>query len=569
MPCKQQYDIAIIGGGPAGSTVGTLLKKYAPQLEVLILERERFPRDHVGESQLPRISNVLDEMGCWDKVEAAGFPIKIGATYRWGNNPELWDFEFLPLAEFKDEPRPARFEGQRRRTAFQVERARYDKILLDHAAEMGCTVWQETKVVRIESENDEINNLLLQDERQITARYYVDASGASGILRRALGVTVTVPTSLKNIAIWDYWENAEWAVEIGVGGTRVQVMSIANGWIWFIPLSPTRTSIGFICPVDYYSQCGLSAEQLYLQALPQDPRILSLLKNADREGKLSATKDWSFLADRMVGVNWFLAGECAGFADPILAAGMTLAHHGAREVAYTLLALEQGEHDPAWLKQHYEDTQKKRIGQHIRFAEFWYAANGQFTDLQDYTAKIAADAGLDLSPEEAFRWLSTGGFANDTPGQALIGSFDLASMKQVLGLFAGESQSWALNRYNWLALNLDGAKTDQIPLLHEGKIHRQHCFVREGRSLPVAGLYQLNIEILKRYNDISDIIQQLLAYFQHKPLGATPQIALYYALQSLEVMLSEGWLQARFDPNRPRLTLTSPIEGAIIHRHHG
>src|SRR5437763_369759 len=114
-----QYDIAIIGGGPTGSTLATYLKQHKPDLKVVVLEREIFPRDHVGESQLPVVSLILNEMGVWDKVEAAGFPIKIGATYKWGRTKELWDFEFIPPDEFKDQERPAKFEGQRTATAFQ------------------------------------------------------------------------------------------------------------------------------------------------------------------------------------------------------------------------------------------------------------------------------------------------------------------------------------------------------------------------------------------------------------------------------------------------------------------
>ncbi len=92
---KMEYDVAIIGGGPAGSTTGSVLKKYHPDARVLILEREVFPRPHVGESMLPPITQVLEEIGCWDKVESAGFPIKIGAVYRWGTSDDLWRFDFL------------------------------------------------------------------------------------------------------------------------------------------------------------------------------------------------------------------------------------------------------------------------------------------------------------------------------------------------------------------------------------------------------------------------------------------------------------------------------------------
>src|ERR1700722_8538532 len=108
---EELLDVAIIGGGPAGSTTATILKKYRPDLGVAVFEREHFPREHVGESLLPSVCKVLDEMGCWDAVEQAGFPIKIGATYRWGSSPDLWDFEFLPVSEYRDEPRPGRFEG--------------------------------------------------------------------------------------------------------------------------------------------------------------------------------------------------------------------------------------------------------------------------------------------------------------------------------------------------------------------------------------------------------------------------------------------------------------------------
>src|SRR5688500_5113275 len=104
-------DVAIVGGGPGGSTLGSLLKKYSPALDVLRLERERFPREHIGESQLPPVSRVLHEMGCWDKVEAANFPIKIGGTFLWGKSSQLWDIEFIPPSEYKDTPRPGKFEG--------------------------------------------------------------------------------------------------------------------------------------------------------------------------------------------------------------------------------------------------------------------------------------------------------------------------------------------------------------------------------------------------------------------------------------------------------------------------
>ncbi|RYG39522.1 FAD-dependent oxidoreductase, partial [bacterium] len=245
-------DVAIIGGGPAGSTAGTLLKKYAPNLRVSIFERENFPRDHVGESQLPPIGKVLDEMGVWEAIEAAGFPIKVGATYRWGTTDDLWDFNFVKEDALNDHQRPAKYEGVRTWTALQVDRARYDKILLDHARCMGVNVLEGTAVREIVRDGDRVEALRLEVGEEVRARYVIDASGGASLLRRAMGVGATIPTSLRNIAIWRYWDNAKWAVEVGVGGTRVYVMSLGYGWIWFIPLGPTRTSVGLIVPADYY-----------------------------------------------------------------------------------------------------------------------------------------------------------------------------------------------------------------------------------------------------------------------------------------------------------------------------
>jgi len=133
-----QVDVAIIGGGPAGSTIGTLLKKYNPNLKVSILEREKFPRDHVGESLLPVVSKILNEMGVWDTIEAANFPIKVGATYKWGRADELWDIEFVPSGGLNAEPRPAKYAGQRLKTAFQVDRSIYDQILLERQEKSGA-----------------------------------------------------------------------------------------------------------------------------------------------------------------------------------------------------------------------------------------------------------------------------------------------------------------------------------------------------------------------------------------------------------------------------------------------
>lgn len=573
---EQTHDVAIIGGGPGGSTLGSLLKKYMPELRVGIYEKEVFPREHVGESQLPLIGAILNEMGCWEKVERANFPVKLGATYRWGSSNDLWDFEFIPYGSFKDEPRPvAKYAGQRMFTAFQVERSIYDKILLDHAAELGCEVRQPVQVREVMREGDTVRGLRLDDGEVVTAKHYVDASGHVGVLRRAMGVECDYPGNIKNVAFWDYWDNAEWAVTIGYGGTRVFVLSIGCGWIWFIPIRPDRVSVGFICPAEYYKTCGKTPEELYAWAVQQDPLVVKHTRNATREGKVHTTRDWSFLSQRMVGENWFLVGEAAGFADPILAGGLMLTHAGARELAYIILGLERKDHDPAWLRERFEQLQMRRIGQHIRFADFWYAGNGCFTDLEAMTQNIAKEAGINLTPKQAFQWLSNGGFMEDIPGRAGIGGLDVAGAKQVAGMFLGaedaqEAVGWKVGESNVFRLNLEGARREEYPILAAGRIHRGPCYRRENATMPIVGAYAMWIKILERCTDINDMCRTAMYHFQ-KERGMTPAHAnfeLQQAIQALEVMLLEGWVIGTYDPAKPRLTIKSKGGDNMIHKNH-
>lgn len=562
-----QCDVAIIGGGPGGSTVASFLRKYAPHLSVHVFEREHFPRDHVGESQLPPIGAVLEELGCWNKVEAANFPIKVGATFRWGKTPELWDFEFLPLDEFHDEPRPAKYKGQRLRTAFQVDRAVYDEILLRHSQELGAQVHEGCGVAGVESENDVVTGLTLTGGRKVTARYYIDATGHVGTMRRALGVKTEIPTRLQNIAIWDYWQNTKWAVEIGVGGTRIQIVSLKHGWLWFIPLGPTRTSLGFVCPAERYKATGLSPEELYQQAVAADPRILALTEGGTRSGTVTTTKDWSFVAERAFGPNWFLVGEALGFADPILSAGLTLTHTGARELAYTILELERGQHDAHWLKSSYESTQFKRVRQHIRFADFWYAANGQFEDLQEHCRSIASDGGLNLSSRDAWRWLAQGGFTNDVNGQAGIGGYDLAGMRQLAQRFTGMQAQWRLNDLNVFSLQTSGVKEETTPEYCDGRILAVTCLVRGHRRLPLVGTFETLHQLLRRPTDMGTIYNTLLSALVKDRGPELARVALQHYLQSLEVMVTEGWVTGKFDPRKPKLTISTPEESKNVHPH--
>lgn len=557
------YDVAVVGGGPAGATVAALLRRYGPDLRVLVLEREVFPRPHIGESHLPSISAILHEMGAWDKVEAAGFPIKLGASLTWGRRNESWDFDFYPVEQFRDEPRPARYEGQRRFTAFQVDRALYDKILLDHARELGATVREGTGVREVITDGDRVAGLRLADGQLVTARWYVDATGVVGLFRRVLGIGADIPEQLKNIALWDYWDNVEWAVTIGVGGTRIQIRSLPYGWLWFIPISPTRASVGFVCPATYYRQRGLSPAALYHTAIADHPQIRHLLRQATARGEVEATRDWSNVADRIAGENWFLVGEAAGFADPILSAGLSLAHASARDAAYTILELDRGEHDPAWLRQRFDDKNRTNIRQHMRFALYWYAANGCFTDLQEHCRKIARDAGLKLSPADAWRWLAQGGFTTETLGKAHLGSFDIAAARRLVGQLQHTDLGYAVQKFNVFRPNTLGATRTSVGELRNGRIHRVPCLQRGVYLLPLIGCYDNVLRALEQTRDgvtLMGLLQRSIA-MQVRP--EDQPAAMSDHIQALEAMVQEGWVTARRDPRRPTIRLSQSGGGLI------
>lgn len=535
-------DVAIIGGGPAGTTCASLLRIYRPDIRVGIFERETFPREHVGESQLPLCCGILDEMGAWDKVEAAGFPIKIGATYRWGKSDDLWDFNFISHGEFEDKPRPGTFEGQRLETAFQVDRAIYDKILLDHARELGCEVREACAVRQVRRTGDHVDGLILEDGTEVTARFYVDASGHVGFLRRAMRVEIEEPSNLKNIAVWDYWENAEWAVKLGIGGTRVQVMSIGYGWLWFIPLGPTKTSVGFVCPAEYYRQSGLKPEDLYLKAIRDEPRIAGLVRNATRIGPFSSTKDWSFVAERWCGENWFLIGEAGGFADPVLAAGMSLAHASAREAAFTLL--EMGGDRDTWLRKEYEARNRRKVFQHIKFADYWYTANGHFSELKEFTREIAKDAGIDMDAEAAFRWLGTGGFVEEELRVGGFAQFDLISVHQITQRLSQAETASPIDGYSGFMLNLKGAEEIEIAGYAVGKVHSIPAFRRGDKLLPAAGTFGLIIAALRQSPALDIAGRYMLAALREQ--GREYDAAFHAEMvQALEAMARDGWVKPK------------------------
>jgi hypothetical protein len=327
-------------------------------------------------------------------------------------------------------------------------------------------------------------------------------------------------------------------------------MSLDWGWLWFIPITPSRTSIGLVLPAAYYKSSGKTVEQIYFDAIASEPLISRLISTATPEPEITATKDWNFLSKRLVGENWFLAGDSCGFADPILSAGMTLAHTSARKVAFTILELFRGEQDPAWLKFQYEDGHQTQIRHHMQFADFWYSSNGQFTDLKDYCAEIAETAGITLDPESAFRWLATGGFTIDEPGVAAALTYRVSGLKLVAVQLGGSLPEWELGKTNLWRLNLADAKEGTFVRYLNGRVVPVPCLRRGSKILPIVDVFKHLLNALRRNADSIMILEDCVNSMIRED-GVEPQEAALLTIEAIESLILEGWIKGRVVPSRP------------------
>ena len=270
------------------------------------------------------------------------------------------------------------------------------------------------------------------------------------------------------------------------------------------------------------------------------------------------------MAQAQSGENWFLAGESAGFADPVLAAGMTMAHCAGREVAFTILELERGMLDAKWLKEHYDHRQSQRVWSHIRFADFWYTANAQFTDIKDCVQGIAKDAGLDLSPENAWRWLAQGGFIDEDLSVG-VGGFSFFLVKGMGSFLADLPTESPLEQFNVFKLDLSGATYRAGAQYRAGHVVESQCYMREGKTLPVDGKFELIVNVLQRETSLDRIAESIKeAVMRCDP--ASRDRVFTATLEAFEAMIADGWVQTSIDPTRPRFKLHRQDRAVRLHK---
>lgn len=320
--------IAVIGGGPAGSTCATLLARAG--YHVTLYEKVRFPRYHIGESLAPAAMAILEVSGALPAVRSTGFLVKRGGLLRWGGEDFAihWEHVF-----------------GRGLYSWQVERDAFDKVLLDHARENGVTVREGTMVSRLQFSGDRPVGVQWRTDTGETGDaacdFVVDASGRAGVMGKHVGLQRRDHEVFRNVAIWGYWTGATLLPDTPEGG--LDAVSSPDGWYWTIPLRNDRYSIGFVTHRDQFrerhAECP-DREVLLQNYVAENPDMQQILRTATYVGPARVEKDYSYVTDRFSGPGYVLIGDAACFLDPLLSSGTHLALYsaliGAASVAATI-----------------------------------------------------------------------------------------------------------------------------------------------------------------------------------------------------------------------------------------
>ena len=365
---SEETDVIVVGGGPGGSTLATLVAMQGNR--VVLLEKEKFPRWQIGESLVPStIHGVCRLTGVADELHKAGFTKKRGGTQRWGANPEPWTFSFSVSPRISGETS----------FAYQVERSKFDQILLDHARRKGVDVREEHAITGTIRADGRIRGVTYKDaagtEGTIGARYVVDASGNKSRIYRDSGAVRQYSEFFRSLALFGYFE----------GGKRMPAPNSGNifcaafdsGWFWYIPLSPTLTSVGAVVRREMADKVQGDPEEALMALIAECPEISDNLRDAKRVtegqyGQIRVRKDYSYANTKFWSPGMVLVGDAACFVDPVFSSGVHLATYGALLAARSINSALAGTVDEAAAFREFEERYRREYGVFYEFLVSFY-----------------------------------------------------------------------------------------------------------------------------------------------------------------------------------------------------
>jgi halogenation protein CepH len=408
MTTEDSCDVLVVGGGPAGSTAATLVARRGHS--VVLLEKERFPRYRIGESLLPATVHGIGRLlEVDDELARAGFMIKRGGRFRWGVREDPWNFQFAVSPRLAG---PTSY-------AYQVDRMRFDEILLRNAARHGVDVRERCPVSEVlRDERGRVCGAGYTDpsgvRRVLRARFVVDATGSTGRLWTAAGGRRHYPDFFANVAVFGYFRGGARLPEPDRGS--ILCAAFAEGWCWYIPLADDLTGVGAVVHRSQAGRIGADRPRALRELIERCDIVADHLGDAERvtegeHGRVRVRRDYSYSPSRWHADGLLLVGDAACFVDPVFSTGVHLATYGALLAARSINGVLAGEvGEPAALAE-FEGRYRREFG---AFYEFLTA----FYDLQqhesDYFWQARRVTGLGETDLEAFAEL-VGGVASGDP----------------------------------------------------------------------------------------------------------------------------------------------------------
>ncbi len=312
---KTSYDCVVVGGGPAGSTTAAIVAQGG--LSTLLVERDAFPRFHIGESLMPETYWPLQRLGLCDRVRESGWQAKKSVQFvtHLGNSSEPFFFREHDSRECS--------------TTWQVERSEFDKMLFDRAAELGAECHDQTRLIDVRLDGDgKVSGVVVKDSagatHEIACKVLVDGTGQQTFMANKLGLK-EVNADLKKAAIWGYWKDAVRGEGDNEGATIILHTESKDAWFWFIPLSRGITSIGVVSDNDYLLKGRGKPEEVYYEELERCRGLKPRLEMATRLGDIRTAKEFSYMTRQHAGDGWVLVGDAFGFIDPVYSSGVYFA----------------------------------------------------------------------------------------------------------------------------------------------------------------------------------------------------------------------------------------------------
>jgi len=358
---SQPYDAIVIGGGPGGSASSAYLARSGRK--VLLLEKEIFPRFHIGESLLPYNRRIFKDLGLDDVLKAEMFPKKYGAQFYIANGSKSVKFVFANGIFTKE------------KEAFQVERAKFDHILLKNARAKGVDAREGWTVTRFREDSQQVQVDATDPEgksHQFIAKFLIDASGRGNMTGNQEGIRVVHP-KLKKLAVFGHFKNVQ--LDSGREGGDTVIIRLEDKWFWIIPISAEKTSVG--CVMDQGEFAARkekeTPQEIFKSIWKSSPVLQRRMERAEIVGTMQVASDFSYQNKRYVGKRLLRVGDAAGFMDPIFSAGVFLAMYSGRLAADVINVLLDSGRNPAPRLRQYE----RRLRNSMQF--YWEMVHNFYT----------------------------------------------------------------------------------------------------------------------------------------------------------------------------------------------